>query len=260
MLLAIFRIFPAVRLCGDEAALLVRMLRGDRPTVVAALIILAVTLSLLLLFLLMALLSEWSDFALILWGMLHVEEEDNVTANYSAGLAFLSAGAFLVSSLATSSRILLALALLFGFVWFDDSASFHERLGGILVDRLGLPEGIGLSGQDFGEILAWLIAAGPLAAVFVWAWWGRRPGDSGIATAAATLFGFLFFFGFVVDMIHAAVPPRLDVVVGFIEDAGEILTLAATAAFALGMLRIADAYRVATAEARPGNKLRAWEA
>ena len=45
------------------------------------------------------------------------------------GFAFLSSVLFFIAFLETRSLILLTASIFMGFVWFDDSMSYHEKVG-----------------------------------------------------------------------------------------------------------------------------------
>ena len=65
----------------------------------------------------------------------------------------------LVVFLEHRSRVPLALSSLLLFIFFDDAAEYHERLGEYLVQALDLGALAGLRDQDMGELTAWALAA-----------------------------------------------------------------------------------------------------
>jgi hypothetical protein len=174
-----------LRTWGGEAQLLARLLHGDRPTMVAARVLLLATLALIVLFVLLSFLRHESWVVEKLWRLLSISRDNSIAENFTHGLAFLAAVLFMTSFVLFRARALLFCAALYGFAWLDDSAQYHERVGKVLSEQLGLARTFGLRGQDLGEIVAWLIAAAFLAPLLLWALRRRRPASSPRGSASS---------------------------------------------------------------------------
>ena len=120
---------------------------------------------------------------------------------------------------------LLGWALVFGFILADDALSLHERFGDALLANASLPTVLGLPGQLYVEPLGYV----------------RAPQTRPLTHLLLPLFGALFVFGGLVDMLHAALEEdyaanRYAVAVtALVEDGGEMLILS-------GLLALIVAY------------------
>jgi hypothetical protein len=128
-------------------------------------------------------------------------------------------------------------AVLFGFALIDDAFQYHETAGQALSQSLGLPPWGNFRAKDFGELLAWAAAG---LAVGLLALRGLRDvaaGDGYLLGAFLTLFMGLAFCAIGLDMLGAAMPGKVKIVIGWAEDGGEMVFIALTASLALLCLR-----------------------
>lgn len=169
------------------------------------------------------------------------------------GMSFLAATAFFCTFIETRSKLLLSLSLLMAFVWLDDAARYHERLGGHLVTAFDLQGMWGLRPQDTGELLAWSIAGSVLGLCLCAGLAGRKPGDLGVLALVAAGFAVLVACGVVGDMAHIMAPSELGGELGLVEDGGEMLAIAYIAGLALGLTRNARAYYAAASARTAGH-------
>lgn len=225
-----------------EVGELLRVAAQDRPTIISGTLLLLAVLCLILTQAVAFSMMEQSSLAA------KIAEDLNLSRDHSFGesvgycIAFLAAALFFLTSLEQRSRVLLFLAALMAFVWFDDSAMYHERLGGWLAATLDFPSVLGLRPIDLGELLSWTLAALLLCGVLIWSLGQRQPGDLGILAIVLAMFAILLMFGVVGDMVHILLPENLNLLVGMIEDGGELLAVTLIATCAIGLSRQATAY------------------
>lgn len=163
----------------------------------------------------------------------------------------MSAALFFLAFVELRSRMFLFAALLMAFIWFDDSAQYHERVGAALVSKHDLPALFGTRPQDFGEFLAWGFAGAILAVSLLLALARRGPGDLGALALLSLCFGLLVLFGMVADFAHVAASPDLDLLLLVVEDGGEMVAIALISGISLGLARNGEAYRSACARRVP---------
>lgn len=144
----------------------------------------------------------------------------------------------LLGLLALRTRLsYLSWSLLFLYLLADDSLQVHEKLGGIVSERLEFAPLFNLRLQDFGELLvSALVGMFFLAAIAVAYWLGDRAfrKSSGyllllLAALAST--------GIVADMIHQMIGSRL--VRGsltIVEDGGEMLVMSVIVWFVVALV------------------------
>lgn len=229
---------PVIIACR-EFARLVRLCVADRATRSASLLFLGGVIGLITLFAIASLLRDNLPLAAQVYEELDLGSDDSLSEKFTHGLSFLAATLFLICFLHVGSRAAFFLASLSAFVWFDDAARFHERVGTALKDHIALEPRFGLRLQDYGEIVAWLGAACVLGLILLWALRALRPGDLGLLLATGLCFAVLVFFGVVVDMVHVTGYRNLLML---IEDGGEMIAVTGFAAVAIGALRQADRY------------------
>lgn len=185
-----------------------------------------------------------------LWPVFDMSTEGSLSERYLQGICLLTAVLFAIDAKARGSRLAAFFALLYGFVWVDDTALYHETAGTAIAQALDLEPALGLRAKDFGEVLAWLVAALPLTLAAAWSWRDRQPGDPGLALLVGASFALLVLFGLVVDMIHMLVPGPLHTLFGIVEDGGETLAISLTAVIAVALLRRGEVYRAQGVAAR----------
>lgn len=225
-----------------DAERLLSLIWGDRLARQVLVVMLGMTLAIILVFVLSGIWDDRLALAEIVHRNFHLSRDLSLAENFNHGLGFVTAFLLLASALTVRSRAFWFLTMLYGFVWLDDSARYHERFAKKLGHALDLPARFGLEPQDFGELLAWSIAAAVLAVVFLWSWAGRRRGDSGVLLLISPCFALLVFCGVVIDMMHKWVPGSLNTLFQVIEDGGEMIAVTLSAALALGILRHVEAY------------------
>ena len=136
----------------------------------------------------------------------------------------------------TRQPLFLSFALIFIAIGLDDAFSYHERFGTVLTQQFSLPAIGGLRAQDSGELLAWIIGAVILAPTLLLTL--RRADPPATATAfvlAACLAG-LVFCGVGLDMLHILINNRF---VGYLEDGGEMVCIAAACISTFAIYRAA---------------------
>lgn len=187
----------------------------------------------------------WDEQSRIAHALVHNLDpswDEGVAENFNHGLSFLTATFLLIAYIQVRARVFAFLIALYGFIWLDDSAQYHERAGEKLGQALDIPVVFGLGPQEYGELLAWGIAGLVMLVVFLWAWSGRRRGDAGIVLPFFLCFVMLVICGVVVDMLHIVVPEQFNTMMTVIEDGGEMVAIAASASLALGISRNVVAY------------------
>ncbi len=144
-------------------------------------------------------------------------------------------GLFVRIFLLSRQAIYVGFALLFAFLFLDDSLKYHEQVGAWLagtIDLSVMADPIGVRMEDIGEILSTLVPVGVFGALLAWGYWQapetvRRTGRWVIAGV-----GCLGFFGVVIDLVDR-LPALLEIrrTVAFIEDFGEMLIMSGIVAF-----------------------------
>lgn len=216
-------------------SLLFSHLRASRTVANTAIIL--VTWTALLLSVSVAALVLWHESAL--YGGIHaiffLSAETSIGERYMWALSIITAFGFMLAALEARSRMLFAFALLFGYIWVDDSMQYHEFFGDVLSQTYALPVIGSLRPQDTGELIAWALAASALAPAFLWAFLRRRPGEGTILVVAGCGFAGLAVFGAGVDMLHQVMPKSFASFIGLVEDGGEILVNTFNAILAIGL-------------------------
>lgn len=238
-----------------EAAVLYRIIINDRPVLVTFAVLVAITLCLILAYGIGGLFRERSAFAEFLFEEIALTKDRSMGEIFNYGLSFLSASLFFVTFVALRSLMFLFSSLLMAFIWFDDSARYHERLGHKLADRLDLPAVANVRPQEVGELLAWGVAGVVLALLLVLAVVRRGPGDLGALFLLSVCFGLLVVFGLLADIVGA--PEGHRRLFGLMEDGGEMLAIVLVTGMSLGLVRNAEAYRAACGRPHPAQPVAA---
>lgn len=240
---------PLFRGAIPEAKRLLSLIRADRLVRRVLAVMLCVDLAIILIFSLSGIWGDGAGVMHILHSNFHLSQDESIAENYNHGLAFVAAFLLLVSAVQMRSRAFVFLTLLYGFIWLDDSARFHERVGEKLGRALDIQTRFGLGAQEYGELLAWTLAGAGLAVVLLWSWIGRRRGDAGVLLPFFGCFVLLFLCGVVADVAHKWVPEGMDLLFQVIEDGGEMIAVTLGAALALGIFRHLEAYYAGFEEA-----------
>lgn len=166
-----------------------------------------------------------------------LQNDRSMAEIFGYGLAFLASVLFFVAFIETDSLPVLFLSVFMGFIWFDDSSSYHERFGRYLGKTFDLPTMPGLRLQDTGEVLAWAIAATILSVLFIFAFSRRRGGDLGVLIVASLGIIILLLCGIVADVLHVMATKKYEPFVGVLEDGGEMIGITYLAIVALSLAR-----------------------
>lgn len=173
-----------------------------------------------------------------IFSFVNLGRDNSFSESLSHGMLFISAVLFLGVSYETRARTPVVLSAFFGFAWFDDSAQYHERFGSLIAKYLKIPSSFGLRSQDFGEILAWGLAAVILVLLAIWAYKGKRHGDRQVFLLIYKPVIFLILCGVMFDMLHIFINvPGSDIIFTVLEDGGEMLSIAAATAVSVAVLR-----------------------
>lgn len=164
----------------------------------------------------------------------------NITADRGAAEAFQMAKEYWIALLLiwlAWSRVsvsYLSWTVVFGYIAFDDLIMVHEKLGERIAHERGFSAMLGLRDVDLGEMTVYALAAAVLLPLLALAY---VRGDATFRRMSRHLVGFLVlfaFFGGVVDMVHILIThPKLNEIVGMVEDGGELVTMTATASYML---------------------------
>ena len=173
----------------------------------------------------------------VIYSFVNLGGDNSISENLNHGMLFICFSSFLYVFHKTRSRLSLFLFAFFSFAWFDDSCQYHERLGIILAHAFELPVVFGLREKDLGELLAWMLAAGVLASLGIWAYRGRRNGDGAILKFIAYPIALLIFCAVIFDLAHIMMPGALaDVIFTALEDGSEMMSIAAAATVSIAVL------------------------
>lgn len=212
-------------------------------------VLFCVTIGIVAVFLIAGIWDEQSRIAHALFRNLNPAWDEGLAEGFMHGLSFMAAIFALMAYIQVRARVFMFLTALYGYIWLDDTAQYHERAGEKLGQALHIPIDYGLGAQQYGELMAWAIAGVLLLLVFLWFWAGRRAGDVGIILPFFLCFVLLVIFGVFADMLHGLMPVRFDTVMQAIEDGGEMLAIAASTALSMGISRNVEAYYSGVAEA-----------
>ncbi|NEQ25307.1 MAG: hypothetical protein F6K28_40820 [Microcoleus sp. SIO2G3] len=143
-------------------------------------------------------------------------------------------GKSILGLLAVRNRSLLYLSwsLLFVYILFDDAIGLHEKLGGVISQRLAFAGLFSLRPIDLGELVVSAVAGlffpFTIAATY-------RLGDRSARSASKTLTFLLFvlaFFGIAIDMLHVVLMASfLNPLLIVMEDGGELIVMRLIACF-----------------------------
>ena len=129
-------------------------------------------------------------------------------------------------------------SLLFAYLLIDDSFQLHERLGIVVANYLEYTHMLKLSPKDFGEFTVF-ISSGLFFAVLIGvAYIYSANNIKKICRDLILMLALFTFFGVVVDAIHAmAEQTTLEVVIGIVEDGGEMLVMSVICWYVFRLLR-----------------------
>ena len=186
--------------------------------------------------------SNYENMLLIkIHEFINLGNDTSLSETLNHGMLFSCAAIFLYIFFKTYARVMLFFNVFFIFAWLDDSAQYHERVGGVVSESLRIPSLFGLRGQDFGELIAWASIAVMLLAVALWAYNGKQPGDLNVVVILSKPIAALIFCGVIFDMLHIIIKGHwADLILTVLEDGGEMISIAAAVAASLAVLNGAD--------------------
>jgi hypothetical protein len=228
----------SMSLMFKETFFLARTIRDDRPTMWTGLALILLVCVVVAAYVAARLLADASATALAIGNAIALGRDGSLSEILGYGFSFLAAVLFFLVGIERRSRTGIFLFILMAFVWLDDAAGYHERVGEWLTEALSLPAVGGLRAQDLGELLAWAFAGGAMLGVLVFALIRPRPGDLGMLGLFFLCFALLIACGVALDMLHVLAPVELGSEIGVIEDGGELIALALIAVIAIGNMRL----------------------
>lgn len=223
----------------DELTTLIHYCARDHVTRTISLCILLVNIFFMIAFFASSSMRESHELARMIYLEIDLGNDHSLSEIFNHGVSFFTAMLFLMTFMDKKSRASVFLALLAIFIWFDDAAQYHEKVGSLLSAHFEFQPRVGLRAQDVGEIAAWFIAAVLLLTVLTWSLLDRKKGDVGLLFGAGSCFAALVVFGVFFDMVHIIYPTPLFTL---IEDGGETIALAGFCALAIGVYRNSDRY------------------
>jgi hypothetical protein len=129
-------------------------------------------------------------------------------------------------SVRTGRLSYLSWALFFLYLLLDDSLQLHERLGSMVVARMGYVPAFRLRAQDFGELTVVGSAGLFFACLLAFTWWRGDQEFRRVFRGLALLVGVVLLFGVGVDMLHPMVDSSsLKTALGLLEDGGEMVAM-----------------------------------
>jgi len=171
-----------------------------------------------------------------------LERDRSMSEILTYGFSFSAALLFLLAAIEHRSRALLFLAVLMLFIWFDDSANYHEKFGRWISYAVALPVLPNSKEQGTGEIIAWIIASVPLGLGLLYVLRARDYGDLGVLGLVSGFFATLIVCGVFVDALHMMMGSTLRTFFIVVEDGGEMVALAGIAGVAIGLTRTGGTY------------------
>ena len=210
--------------------------RGDRSLSIA-LAVFAVLLVIDLAFISahVAMRLEWIDTRSV-----NLENEGTLPELWQHLKVLGIAGMFVVGLVLRRRSVYLVGALLFGYLFLDDSFEFHERFGRWSAEAWQLPSVAGLEPKDLGELIWGGVIGSAIIAMLWWTW--RRSTSSERRFLLRLGIVLLAFAGcaFGVDMLHQISQElglfRTAYAFGTLEDGGELVCMSAAAGVVLHYL------------------------
>jgi hypothetical protein len=142
--------------------------------------------------------------------------------------------------LARRQWIYASLAALFTLVLADDMLGIHEAGGKFFARALDLQPMYGMRAVDFGEVITWLLLGILIAPLLAFGLLRSARPDRANGLTLLTPFVALVFCGVVVDQLFHVMRDAffgVDVMLGMIEDGGEMVAITAACVLAAAMVR-----------------------
>jgi hypothetical protein len=132
----------------------------------------------------------------------------------------------------TRLRVMLGWLAVFVFLLLDDGARFHEHFGLAFAAATHLPDMGSVRARDIGELVFALLAGLTVLPLVVFGWLRGTQLARAISVDLALLLVALTGCGVGADLVHRMLSlTSLDVLVGLVEDGGEMLVLSLTCAY-----------------------------
>jgi hypothetical protein len=143
---------------------------------------------------------------------------------------------FLACYFRDRAPVFLALSFTFVVIVLDDTLQIHETFGKRFVEALALEQMAGLPAQNLGELMVWSALGGVVVAALAVSFLRTDVFGQNIALVVLGLLAVLVFFAVGVDTLRAALWDAFrgaDLILGLLENGGEMLTLSVITAAAL---------------------------
>ena len=131
--------------------------------------------------------------------------------------------------------------LLFGFLLCTDALRLHEHAGVFFANKLGLPDVLGVRGQDFGELAFSAIVGGGLLSLIGFCYFCGSEKFRPVTQVLVVCCLLIAFFGVFVDILHmpfdGSFPGDLFEIV---EDGGEMFVFSIVAAYVFGIATVSN--------------------
>lgn len=226
---------------GTSRQGMLRLILSDKVTVTVGTILVVLVFAFLALHALVrgSMAPDEAETTLLarLFGTISIESDSSIAESFTHGMSFSAAVLFLASAIASGSRFCVLLSMLMGFAWFDDSAQFHERVGGMFQEIGFIPDILGFGLQTQGELAAWLMISLVLMPVAIWAVLGRQPGDKNVLKLIALPVSLLVISAVVMDLLHTVLSASYGRILMYLEDGGEMVAIAILVTVALFLAR-----------------------
>lgn len=181
---------------------------------------------------------SWDTPLSRLYATIHIGAEGSVAESFNHGMAFAAAMLFFLAGRAGGSRSCIVMAALMAMAWFDDSAQYHERFSKFFAEGFPGLSLVGLGAVDIGGLLAWASIGTVLLGLSLWALCHVQEGDRLVVRMVLVPIVILIFCASIIDVLHAlAMGTKLDKMFLYLEDGGEMLSIAMLATIAAFLAR-----------------------
>lgn len=126
--------------------------------------------------------------------------------------------------------------LLYLYLLGDDASQFHERGGYFITAELAYQPKWGLRAQDFGELSMTLIAFTLFSLLAIKAYLAASAVTRRAIKGYAALLVLLAFFGVAMDMLHVIAGGDSNLMMGVLEDGGELIAASLTCWYSFHLL------------------------
>lgn len=173
-------------------------------------------------------------------GPLNIRVDGSIPEIFQYLKEVLTASFFHRTFLATRQIMYAGFALLFAFLFLDDSLRYHEQAGTWLADVADfspLADSLGVRDNDIGELVSAALPVAVFGLLLSWGYWIADEDVRRVGRRVVWGVCCLGFFGVAIDMLD-----RLPSVVGFrktiafIEDFGEMLIMSGILAFTASVM------------------------